>query len=90
MGEDGALKEALKRGDLQKMVEIVNSVGSILNYIGRQAEVAEQGNLTEAQAEEAQKSEDLRKEVCDTNGDHFDYKLCRMTAKAITWRSRLG
>ena len=80
MGEDGALKEALKTGDLQKMVEIVNSVGSILNYIGRQAEIAEQGNVTEAQAAESQEAEDTRVEVCDTNGDHFGCKLCCITA----------
>ena len=55
------LKEALKRGDLQEMVEIINSVGSILNYDGRQAA---QKNLTETEAAEEQESRDTRTEVC--------------------------
>ena len=60
-GEDGLLKEALKRGDLQEMVEIINSVGSILNYDGRQAA---QKNLTGTEAEEEKESKDTRAEVC--------------------------
>lgn len=62
-GEDGLLKEALKKGDLQGMVEIINSVGSILNYNGRQADLAEQGNFTDAETAEAQEAEDTRIEV---------------------------
>lgn len=67
-GEDGLLKEALKRGDLQEMVEIINAVGSILNYNGRQAA---QQNLTESEAAEEKKSRDTRVEVCETNDDHY-------------------
>ena len=67
-GEDGLLKEALKRGDLQEMVEVINSVGSILNYDGRQAA---QSNLTGTKAEEEQKARDTRVEVCGTYNDRF-------------------
>lgn len=51
------LKEAKKRGNLQEMVEIVNAVGSILNYQGRKAD--DGANLTS----EDQKGVDARKEV---------------------------
>lgn len=67
-GEDGLLKEALKKGDLQEMVEIINAVGSILNFNGRQAA---QRNLTEAEAAEENEAENTRKEVCETYDDHF-------------------
>lgn len=67
-GEDGLLKEALKKGDLQEMVEIINAVGSILNYNGRQAA---QKNLTESEAAEEKKSRDKRPEVCETYDDHY-------------------
>ena len=67
-GEDGLLKEALKRGDLQEMVEIINAVGSILNYGGRQAG---QKNLTETEAAKEKESRDTRAEVCGTHDDHF-------------------
>lgn len=70
-GEDGLLKEALKKGDLQGMVEIINSVGSILNYNGRQADLAEQGNFTDAETAEAQEAEDTRIEVWETYDDHL-------------------
>jgi len=60
-GKDGLLKEALKRGDLQEMVEVINAVGSILNYDGRQAA---QKNLTGSKAEEEQDARDTRVEVC--------------------------
>ena len=73
IGEDGLLKEALKRGDLQEMVEIINSVGSILNYGGRQA--AEK-NLTGTEAEEEKNSSDTRKEVCETYDGHFYKNFC--------------
>lgn len=66
-GEDGLLKEALKKGDLPEMVEIINAVGSILNYNGRQAA---QKNLTESEAAEEKKSRDTRVEVCETYDDH--------------------
>ena len=67
-GEDGLLKEALKRGDLQEMVEIINAVGSILNYGGRQAE---QKHSTETEAPEEQEARDTRVEVCETYDDHY-------------------
>lgn len=51
------LKEAKKRGNLQEMVEIVNAVGSILNYQGRKAD--DGANMTS----EDQKGVDARKEV---------------------------
>lgn len=61
-GEDGLLKEALKKGDLQEMVEIINSVGSILNYDGR---LAVQKNVTsKTEAAEEEESRDTRAEVC--------------------------
>lgn len=61
-GEDGLLKEALKKGDLQEMVEIINSVGSILNYDGR---LAAQKNVTsKTEAAEEEESRDTRAEVC--------------------------
>ena len=62
-GEDGLLKEALKKGDLQGMVEIINSVGSIMNFNGRRDDSPDQGNVTEAEATEAKIAKDTRIEV---------------------------
>ena len=50
------------------MVEIINAVGSILNYGGRQAG---QKNLTETEAAKEKESRDTRAEVCGTHDDHF-------------------
>ena len=64
---DGLLKEAIKTGDLEEVVEVVNSVSSILNYMQRQDNLqGEKGNVTEANKEAIKKSENERKEVCET------------------------
>lgn len=75
-GEDGLLKEALKKGDLQGMVEIINSVGSIMNFNGRQDDSADQGNLTEAEATETKIAKDTRIEVWETYKHNLVLKLC--------------
>jgi len=67
-GEDGLLKEALKRGDLQEMVEVINAVGSILNFGGRKAA---QKNLTGPDAKEEEEARDTRVEVCGTYDSHL-------------------
>ena len=71
-GKDGLLKEALKKGNLQQMAEIVNSVGSILNYNGRQAA---QKNLTKAEAAEEKEATDTRVQVCEAYEDQYSTRL---------------
>lgn len=63
-GEDGLLKEAIKTGNLEEVLEIANSVSSVLNYMQRQDNLqGEKGNLTHA---DKKRGEDERKKVCET------------------------
>ncbi|XP_022779645.1 uncharacterized protein LOC111321123 [Stylophora pistillata] len=69
-GKDGLLKEAKKRGNLQEMVEIINAVGSILNYQGRQA-----GDAVNRSAEDqasAKSRQDFRRDILK---DLSEFKL---------------
>ena len=62
--EDGLLKEAIKTGDLQEVVEIVSSVCSILNFMERRNKSqVENGGLTEDQEAAIKEEKDKRVKV---------------------------
>ena len=63
--EDGLLKEALKTGDMQEVVETVSAVCSILNYMSRQDGLSSD-NATEAETAAIQDERNTREEVCGT------------------------
>lgn len=58
--DDGLLKEAIKTGNLQKVVEIASSLSSILNFMSRQDEAGSSQNETEAVAITKEKREEVR------------------------------
>lgn len=59
--DGGLLKEAIKTGDLQEVVEIVNSVCSVFNYDSRKEGL--ETNLAENEEEKAKEELQTRKEV---------------------------
>ena len=62
--EDGVLKEAIKAGDLQEVVEVVSSVCSILNYMERSDKSQlENGDLTEDKETTIKDEKDTRMKV---------------------------
>lgn len=78
-GEDGLLKEAIKTGNLEEVLEIANSVSSVLNYMQRQDNLqGEKGNVTDANKEALKKSEDKRKEVCGGFLFSVHYNYCAL------------
>lgn len=54
------MKEAIKTGDLQKVVEIASSLSSILNFMSRQDKAGRSQNETEAVAITKGKREEVR------------------------------
>ena len=61
--DDGLLKEAIKTGDLQKVVEIASSLSSILNFMSRQDKAGRSQNETEAVAITKGKREEVRTDL---------------------------
>ena len=54
------MKEAIKKGDLQKVVEIASSLSSILNFMSRQDKARRSQNETEAVAITKGKRKEVR------------------------------
>lgn len=54
------MKEAIKTGDLQKVVEIASSLSSILNFMSRQDKARRSQNETEAVAITKEKRKEVR------------------------------